>query len=197
MIVPTVSEFTSTVIVNRAKAPAAISPSEQVGAPLGSSAQPLVETRVTPAGSVSVTTTFCAVSGPLLDTSIVYVRLLPEITGSTLSVLLMLRSACEMTTVSAKSMLLSRFGSYSFAEATASLIRMSPLLADDSTSTTIVRVADSSTPREPTSHDEPTVSFDAVPFVADTENTSMSPNRSSDTSKPVAIDGPRFVTTIV
>ena len=58
VIVPEVAAATVTVIVYCADPPEAISPSEQLATPLGSSPQPLVETKLTPAGSVSVTTTW-------------------------------------------------------------------------------------------------------------------------------------------
>ena len=58
VIVPEVAAATVTVIVYCADPPEAMSPSEQLATPLGSSPQPLVETKLTPAGSVSVTTTW-------------------------------------------------------------------------------------------------------------------------------------------
>lgn len=71
VMVPEEAGSTATVTVYAAIAPAAIFPRLQVGTPFGSSAQPLLETNVTPAGRVSVTTTFCASEGPLLVMSMV------------------------------------------------------------------------------------------------------------------------------
>ena len=67
-MVPEVPESTVTTIVYCAELPDAISPKLHVGTPLTSSEQPLVETKVTPAGSASVTWTFSAVCGPALPT---------------------------------------------------------------------------------------------------------------------------------
>lgn len=69
--VPLVTVSTMTSIVNCFDAPLAIEPSSQVGTPLGSLPQPDVDTSVTPAGSVSVTTTFLASAGPAFETSTV------------------------------------------------------------------------------------------------------------------------------
>ncbi len=67
-----VEASTDTVIQNCLVSPAAMVPSVHVtippGAAFGSSAQPRVAIKVTPAGSVSVATTFCASDGPLLVT---------------------------------------------------------------------------------------------------------------------------------
>src|SRR5512145_215132 len=56
-MVPEVMTFTVTVTLYESDAPATIVPKAQLGTPLGSPAHPDVETKVTPAGSVSVTTT--------------------------------------------------------------------------------------------------------------------------------------------
>ena len=69
--VPLVLEPTDTVMVYEAELPTAMVPSVQVGTPLGSSAQPAVETNVTPAGNVSLTTTPVASESPALLTVIV------------------------------------------------------------------------------------------------------------------------------
>ena len=65
VIRPNVSESMSTVIVYCFEAPAAIVPRVHVGTPTVSSTQPEVVGLLTPAGSVSVTTAFCASDGPL------------------------------------------------------------------------------------------------------------------------------------
>ena len=53
----------------------------------------LADTKVTPAGSTSVTTTLLAASGPVFDTAIRYVRGEPTVTGSGESVFVMARFA--------------------------------------------------------------------------------------------------------
>ncbi len=68
VMVPVVLEFTVTMMVYDFEPPAVIVPRVQVGTPFGSSAHPVVDTKVTPAGSVSDTWTFCALPGPRLLT---------------------------------------------------------------------------------------------------------------------------------
>ena len=68
VMMPVVPESTVTVIVYDAEPPAIIVPREQVGTPFGSLRHPVVDTKVTPAGSVSDTWTFCASDGPALLT---------------------------------------------------------------------------------------------------------------------------------
>ncbi len=60
-----------TVIVYWAEPAASISPRVHSGTALGSSAQPVVDTSVTPAGRLSVTVTPVASDGPRLSTVIV------------------------------------------------------------------------------------------------------------------------------
>ncbi len=73
----------------------------------------VAETKVTPAGKVSVTLTPVAWEGPLLATPIVYVRLLPGVTGSGLSVFVIARSVEAFTVVKAVAELFVELGSLS------------------------------------------------------------------------------------
>ena len=69
VIVPERPRSTVTSIVYDAEPPLGMVPKVQVGTPVGSSTiQPVVDTKVTSAGRVSVTTTSCAGSGPQLVT---------------------------------------------------------------------------------------------------------------------------------
>ena len=91
---------TVTLIVKLASLPDAMFPSVHVGLPLGSSAHPLVETNVTPAGSVTVATVLVAALGPRLSTVAVKAKLSPPVTGSKESLKLTDKSAVAWMTVS-------------------------------------------------------------------------------------------------
>ncbi len=77
VIIPTVEASTDTFTVNCLELPAGIVPSVHVTIPataaFGSSAHPTVDMKVTPAGSVSTTNTFCASEGPPFVTVTLYV----------------------------------------------------------------------------------------------------------------------------
>src|SRR5207237_434325 len=60
---------------------------------------PVAETKVVPAGSVSVTVTVAAALGPAFETSTVYVSVAPAVTGSGASVIAIDRSALAVTVV--------------------------------------------------------------------------------------------------
>jgi hypothetical protein len=102
----------------------------------------LRDTNVVPTGSASLSDTVCAVDGPLLVAVIVYVRSVPAVTGSGLSVLVTDKSADVATVVLAVAELLPVFGSNvdEFAEAVLEITV--PLGVPAPTFTTRVKTAD-------------------------------------------------------
>src|SRR5262249_12804178 len=124
------SELTVTTTVTVALAPEARAPSWAVTTPPDCAAVPwleVAETNVVPAGTTSVSTAAGALLGPALVTVTLYVRSLPAMTGSGLSVLATDRSAWLVTVVVAVPVLLFGFGSPVLLVAVAWLTRTVPL----------------------------------------------------------------------
>ena len=116
--------------------PAVIVPSEQVGTPFVSSVHPLVETNVTPDGSVSVTTTLSASDGPALLTVSSEERRVGKASRSGWSEYHNERSASSPIVVSSDTELLAVLES-GVLEVTDALLVIVPVV-DESTVTTIV-----------------------------------------------------------
>lgn len=93
---------TATTSVTVALAPFASAPRLQVTTPAASEHEPtdgVAETYEVPAGTVSLTVTAAALEGPAFATVIVYVTLLPAMTGSGESAFVIERSADGLTVV--------------------------------------------------------------------------------------------------
>src|SRR5437764_198181 len=108
------SEPTCTVSVTPADAPFATAPRLQltvVAIRAQAPCEGVAETNVVPLASGSVSVTPDAPDGPLFATPIVYVRSVPEVTGSGVSVLVTARSAVVVTVVVAAAELLPELGS--------------------------------------------------------------------------------------
>src|SRR5581483_8826092 len=138
--------LTFTTIVKTAVSPAATVAFEKTIGPEVLTLQPVpvvttADTSEVFAGTASVTVTICASDGPLFEKLIVYVRLLPALTGSGESVLVTVRSACVCTVVVAVAVLLALLVSVVVVAAVTELLIVAPLAVDEGTCTTIVNTA--------------------------------------------------------
>src|SRR6185369_17838427 len=101
----------------------------------------VADTNVVFAGIASVTVTVCASLGPLFTKLIVYVRLLPAVTGSGESDLVTARSALVCTVVVAVALLLPGVPSDEVEVTVVVLVIVVPLATLALTLTTIVKTA--------------------------------------------------------
>ena len=179
-----------TVMVALAEPPTAILPSVQFTT-LPAALQPLEAlTKETPAGSVSLTVTFVAGSGPAFDTVIVYVKFCVLLTGFGSEVFVTEMSADGRTVVSCEALLFSVFGSNS-GPVTETLFVIVPVLCGVTTTVT--------TALEPEAIDAMlhVTMPPAAEHPVDALTKTTAAGSVSVTTTFVAVSGPLFVTVIV
>jgi hypothetical protein len=151
----------------------------------------MVDTQVAPPGKVSVMVTPVAALGPLLVTTIVYVRFCPTKTGSGLSVLVIERLAAAFTVVVVVQLLLPVFGSVTPLLTLAVLLSVPTAAAPGVTTMVTVALAPlANVPIEQLIAGLPA----QLPCVDVAETNVTFAGRVSETVTPVAALGPLFVT---
>ena len=171
-------------------------PSEQVGAPPGSSAQPLVLCSVSASVRTSVATTFWASEGPLLVMATVYVSSSPALTGSGASDLVMTRSAAVSTEVVSAAVSLAALVSVASTAVSAASLPTTfvPGAVEGPTVNTSVRVSLSPAGKSPTVQVSAPSQDVEPPGMTESRVTPAGKARVSVRTTPEALDGPRFST---
>ena len=189
--------FAWTVIVTVLLAPSAMPSRSHVTVPALCAQPGEAETKLMPAGSVSLTVTFVAADGPSLNACSVYVSWLFCVTAATDAVFSRRRSAAGPTSVEALASSSPESGSNSSALACALLTSVCSAAANAARTTSVssmssplasVAVVQLTVPPEPTAG-----SVQLVPALAVSDTNVMPAGSGSLMTTSCAVDGPSFV----